>query len=193
MEITNPNIQPEQEITINGVGVNTENIRNIDELINAKNSIENGYSSDAEQRQIAKSLMNSGIDVETAQKIMDNISYQTAYDMLDKDARAERILAKQERDEQWAREDAIRKETQEREDSAYQRAVEDMKKAGMNPAAVSNISGASSGGGITSATGTDYESYLTRIKANYEKDKNTQNNVTKALLEFAAILIMLMK
>lgn len=55
-------------------------------------------------------------------------------------------------EELWAREDAIRKETQEREDTAYQRAVEDMRKAGINPNLV-GVSPAGSGGGITQATG----------------------------------------
>lgn len=54
--------------------------------------------------------------------------------------------------ELWAREDDIRKETQEREDTAYQRAVEDMRKAGINPNLV-GVSPAGSGGGITQATG----------------------------------------
>lgn len=54
--------------------------------------------------------------------------------------------------ELWEREDAIRKETQEREDTAYQRAVEDMRKAGINPNLV-GVNPANSGGGIISATG----------------------------------------
>lgn len=60
-------------------------------------------------------------------------------------------LITKERDELWAREDAIRTETQTREDTAYQRAVTDMRKAGVNPN-LQNISGAQSGGGITGAT-----------------------------------------
>lgn len=58
--------------------------------------------------------------------------------------------ANAEQKELWAREDAIRKETQEREDNINQRMVEDMRKAGMNP---NLISGASAvGGGISSGT-----------------------------------------
>lgn len=56
---------------------------------------------------------------------------------------------------QWEREDLIRKETQEREDTAYQRAVADMVKAGINPNLM-NVQPSASGGGITSATGLDY-------------------------------------
>ena len=41
--------------------------------------------------------------------------------------------AKEMQERQWEREDAIRAETQAREDSAWQRAVADMQKAGVNP------------------------------------------------------------
>lgn len=51
----------------------------------------------------------------------------------------------------WDREDAIRKETQEREDTAYQRAVADMRLAGINPN-LTGVQPAQSGGGITNAT-----------------------------------------
>lgn len=60
----------------------------------------------------------------------------------------------QMRNEQWAREDQIRAETQAREDNAYQRATEDMIKAGINPNLV-GVNPAASGGGITQATGID--------------------------------------
>ena len=64
---------------------------------------------------------------------------------------------------QWDREDAIRKETQAREDSAYQRTVKDMQAAGINPNLM-NVSPAASGGGITSATGLDYTAYTNNLK-----------------------------
>lgn len=51
----------------------------------------------------------------------------------------------------WEREDAIRKEIQAREDSAYQRAVADMRKAGINAELV-GINPANSGGGIINAS-----------------------------------------
>lgn len=66
--------------------------------------------------------------------------------------------AKEMQERQWQREDEIRAETQAREDSAWQRAVADMQKAGMNPNLV-NAGPAASGGGITSATGIDYTVY----------------------------------
>ena len=57
--------------------------------------------------------------------------------------------------EQWAREDAIRKEVQQREDNAYRRATSDMQKAGINPNLV-NVQPAQSGGGIAQSTGINY-------------------------------------
>lgn len=66
--------------------------------------------------------------------------------------------AKEMQERQWEREDAIRAETQAREDSAWQRAVADMQKAGINPNLV-NAGPAASGGGITSVTGIDYTVY----------------------------------
>ena len=66
--------------------------------------------------------------------------------------------AKEMQERQWQREDEIRAETQAREDSAWQRAVADMQKAGVNPNLV-NAAPAASGGGITSATGIDYTVY----------------------------------
>lgn len=71
--------------------------------------------------------------------------------------------AEQQQQKQWQREDEIRKETQEREDTAYQRAVEDMLKAGINPNLV-NVSAAESGGGITSASGMNTSIYENAIK-----------------------------
>ena len=59
------------------------------------------------------------------------------------------------RDEQWAREDEIRAETQAREDNAYSRAIEDLRNSGVNVNLLGSISPAGSGGGITNATGMD--------------------------------------
>lgn len=64
-------------------------------------------------------------------------------------------IAKQLRNEQWAREDAIRKETQEREDNAISRKIADMRRSGVNVNLAYSMNGAESGGGITNATGTD--------------------------------------
>lgn len=59
-------------------------------------------------------------------------------------------LADREQKEIWDREDAIRHETQEREDNINQRMVADMRKAGINPNLQSGASAV--GGGITSGT-----------------------------------------
>lgn len=69
----------------------------------------------------------------------------------------------EQQEKQWAREDAIRAETQAREDTAMQRAVEDARKAGINPNLM-NIQPAASGGGITSATGLEYQTYQAEMK-----------------------------
>ena len=58
------------------------------------------------------------------------------------------------RDEQWKREDEIRNAVWAREDSAYSRAISDLRRSGVNV----NLTGAqpaASGGGITNATGVD--------------------------------------
>lgn len=56
--------------------------------------------------------------------------------------------------EAYSREDEIRKETQAREDTAYQRATEDMRKAGIDPN-LHGVTQATSGGGITNASRND--------------------------------------
>lgn len=74
----------------------------------------------------------------------------------------------------WEREDTIRKETQEREDTAYQRAVEDMRKAGINPNLV-GINPANSGGGIVNA-GNVMGNKSSTQSAEIEKMKTLLNN-----------------
>lgn len=97
-------------------------------------------------------------------------------------------IANKEQKELWEREDAIRAEIQAREDNAYQRAVADMKQAGVNPN-LQSISGASSGGGITTATKKD----LTRIENAKDRElekliqeiqnnwQGTQNNLDRVI------------
>lgn len=57
------------------------------------------------------------------------------------------------RDEEWARADAIRKETQEREDNAYSRKIQDLRNSGVNVNLMGDMSPAPTGGGITNETG----------------------------------------
>lgn len=108
--------------------------------------------------------------------------------------------AEENQKKQWEREDAIRKETQDREDSAYQRAVADMKKAGINPNLM-NINPAESGGGITQATGMDM-STINKILENksnelvaflnreFEGDENTKKQLTSLFGQILQSLAM---
>lgn len=91
----------------------------------------------------------------------------------------------------YEREDAIRKETQEREDTAYQRAVADMRKAGIDPNLV-EVSPASSGGGITNATQKDLTRYSTemnvvmsllmqQIENEFKADQATKDRVVNSI------------
>lgn len=74
-------------------------------------------------------------------------------------------------DKYWAREDEIRKHVEEREDTAYQRAVADMRKAGINPN-LTGVSPAASGGGITQATPLDLSGILSEMSIEAEALQN---------------------
>lgn len=88
------------------------------------------------------------------------------------------------RNEQWAREDAIRKETQEREDSSLQRWAEDARKAGINPNLAIGAQGAPSGGGITNSTGIDTSLIGNAMDGNIETFiQENQAVIDKALME----------
>ena len=78
------------------------------------------------------------------------------------------------RTKMWEREDKIRAETQAREDTAYQRAVEDMRKAGINPNLI-NVSPAQSGSGITQASKAQ-ETTSQEINNAYQMILNAINN-----------------
>lgn len=104
----------------------------------------------------------------------------------------QKALDEQER--QWEREDQIREHVEAREDSAWQRAVEDMRKAGVNPNLV-NAGPAASGGGITSATGQDYtmqsaefdretQELITAIEQEFEMSENQKDRLTELFGKF---------
>ena len=108
------------------------------------------------------------------------------------------IMQQQQR--QWDREDEIRRETQEREDNAWQRAVADMRKAGVNPNLV-NANPAESGGGITSATGLDYSPWTAEINKqlalmeqeiqnSFQGDENAKDRFTKGLTSLLQLFTM---
>lgn len=75
--------------------------------------------------------------------------------------------AKKLQEEQWAREDEIRKHVEEREDTAIRRATRDAIMAGINPN-LTGLNPAQSGGGITNSTGIDYTLYEKEFDKNLE-------------------------
>lgn len=96
--------------------------------------------------------------------------------------------------ELWEREDQIRKHVEEREDSAYQRAVADMKKAGINPELL-GVNPASSGGGITSASRLDnsllntdlsgaYSELVAQLNNNVKVDENQKDRILSIVNNF---------
>ncbi len=80
--------------------------------------------------------------------------------------------------ELWEREDAIRQHVEEREDSAYQRAVADMKKAGINPELL-GVNPANSGGGIIQASRMDTSLLNTDLSGAYSEMIAQLNNEVK--------------
>ncbi len=80
--------------------------------------------------------------------------------------------------ELWEREDEIRKHIEEREDSAYQRAVADMKKAGINPELL-GVNPANSGGGIIQASRMDTSLLNTDLSGAYSELIAQLNNEVK--------------
>lgn len=102
------------------------------------------------------------------------------------------------RDEEWAREDAIRKETQEREDTAYSRAIKDLEASGVN-VNLFNVSPANSGGGITNATQINYSLYEKEMdkymqimeqefQQNFKGDENSKDRYMDALKSLVSLI-----
>lgn len=71
------------------------------------------------------------------------------------------------RNEQWAREDELTKKLWEREDTAWQRTVADMQKAGVNPNLV-GASATSTSQPVQSSTGIDYSAYIKELDKQIE-------------------------
>lgn len=101
-------------------------------------------------------------------------------------------------EELWEREDTIRKETQEREDTAYQRAVEDMRKAGINPN-LTGVNPANSGGGITQATGQQsittemsgiINQAIAEINNTVKADENQKDRISDIIKTLAMIVLL---
>lgn len=101
-------------------------------------------------------------------------------------------------EEIWEREDTIRKETQKREDTAYQRAIEDMRKAGINPNLV-GVNPANSGGGIISETGQNLISTemsgkvnqaIAEINNTIKADENQKDRISDIIKTLAMYFIL---
>ena len=82
----------------------------------------------------------------------------------------------------WKREDEIRAHIEEREDTAYQRAMEDAQKAGINPNLV-GLEPAQSAGGLNSASGMDYTMQSAEYNRETEKIKAKYERETQMLIQ----------
>lgn len=109
-------------------------------------------------------------------------------------------MLKSLRDEQWAREDAIRAETQAREDTAFSRGITDMRRAGVNVNLV-GAQPAESGGGITQATGINYQPYQIEmdkyvslleqeIENTFKEDENAKDRFTDIFGNLIQTIVM---
>lgn len=122
-----------------------------------------------------------------AESASSSLDYQSIFNFME-----------EQQKKQWEREDAIRLETQQREDTAWQRAIEDMRKAGINPNLV-NASPAESGGGITNTTGLDYTLYkgelekaLKELEIELEQSfKGEENTKDRIVNGFSTVLNLL--
>lgn len=91
------------------------------------------------------------------------------------------------RNEQWAREDELTRQLWKREDTAWQRTVADMQKAGVNPNLV-GASATSTSQPIQTSTGIDYSAYIKELDKqiellkqeldqDYKKDENWKDRI----------------
>lgn len=164
---------------------------NTDSIIaEMQNNLNNQNDNDNE---IKDPIINPGIpniDDKTDENITEEIAPQTDW----------KAWWEEQQAKLWEREDAIRKETQEREDTAWQRGVEDMRKAGINPNLI-NASPAESGGGITQAsqmnTGVISEDMSGAVKElqqlleqNFKGTENDKDRWMDALGNLISTLIM---
>lgn len=175
-DLAEPGVQVLPYLPNAGKEKETENEKNKDIIPPTSEGIPNTEIKDETDTNV-ESVINPGFDM------------QSMYDF---------IINQQQR--QWDREDAIRKETQEREDSAYQRAVADAKKAGIN-VNLMGINPAQSGGGITSATGLDYSPWTAEINKqlalleqeianSFQGDENAKDRFTKGLTSLLQLFAM---
>ena len=100
---------------------------------------------------------------------------------------------------QWEREDEKQRHLEEREDSAYQRAVADMRKAGINPNLM-NVTPSESGM-VTSSTGMDFSAVTTQmsnemkelldsIDKNFSGNENEKDRIKEFITSLGQIAVM---
>lgn len=136
----------------------------------------------------------------TIPSIQDKTDENVEQSILGSDYNTVLQFIKDQQKEQWAREDSIRKETQEREDTAYQRAVDDMQKAGINPNLM-NVNPAESGGGISNATGMDYSMWQSEVnkqvalleeimQEEFKEDENTKDRFSSIFGSLLSLFVL---
>lgn len=102
---------------------------------------------------------------------------------------------------EWERADKIRKETQEREDTAWQRAIRDINASGAN-ANLLNVSPAASGGGIIATQNTQASAYTEKLKTitdyiqqqienNFKGDENEKDRFMKGIATLVSLSLLL--
>ncbi len=165
--------------------IGTTNIKN-----NNNNNIGTlGMTQDAIKKRQEK-ILKTYAKEEKATPTEENTAVQTPKPGVEVSEETENTMQK-ELEKLYEREDAIRKETQEREDTAYQRAVADMRKAGIDPNLL-GVTPAMSGGGITSATKKDYTrlseetdvllTLLTQaLDHEFTKEENTKDRIANTI------------
>lgn len=189
-----PNKKSEYSVPIGGLSRGVDNIRNFipNQLKKAGiKIIANSTISDGE----VVDTINKGVDdyykpdLSLSNKDKDNTS--TDIDSINSELKES---LSNDQKELWEREDEIRKHVEEREDSAYQRAVADMKKAGINPELL-GVNPASSGGGITSASRIDnsllntdlsgaYSELIAQLNNNVKVDENQKDRILSIVNNF---------
>ena len=100
----------------------------------------------------------------------------------------------------WERQDKIREHVEEREDNAYQRAVADMRKAGINPNLV-NVNPAQSGGGVmqggenllSTEMQTAIQQALNEINNQVKMDENQKDRTVDILRTLSTAIILMAK
>lgn len=192
------------EPAVNAIGIKTPNQIDTSSMITGKTKTTNEILDDMTvDGSLGEKIMNiASIPNKITEQAKDNLNKATETPTetpTETDEKANADTTTPTIQEIWEREDKIRKETQAREDSAYQRAIEDMRKAGINPNLLGSISPAQSGGGITQATGTNLASTelngiiqqtLNAINNEVKMSENQKDRTTDILRTLAMVLLL---